>query len=202
MRLFRYTHNKKQELPQIVSMLYNIACLLYTGHIAIMVTKSQDPGQSLGFLVHEIARLLRKDFDQRAKDLGLTQVQWRAMVYLSRNEGLKQVELAEILEIQPISLARLVDRLAASGWVERRADPDDRRAQRLFLTPEAKPLLEQINKIATQTRANALQGLSNHDHENLIATLAVIKGNLSNTAQPAIEVANKGLAQRERRTAK
>lgn len=142
------------------------------------MSKTSDPTISFGFLVHEIARLMRKNFDKRAKDLGLTQVQWRAIAYLSKNEGMKQVELAEMLEIQPISLARLIDRLAANGWVERRADPNDRRAQQLYLTPAAKPLLEQITSIAAETREYALQGLSKSEYKALIDALILIKANL------------------------
>ena len=160
-----------------------------------MSNKTSDPATSFGFLIHEVARLLRKDFDQRAKDLGLTQVQWRALAYLSKNEGMKQVELAELLEIQPISLARLVDRLADSGWVERRADPDDRRAQRLFLMPEAKPLLQQIKNIASQTRKNALKGLSNSEYQTLIDALILVKGNLLDTQTTRDSVVDSKLAQ-------
>ncbi|HKI81789.1 MAG TPA: MarR family transcriptional regulator [Pseudodesulfovibrio sp.] len=144
-----------------------------------------DPYRSFGFLLHDIARLLRKNFTRRVQDLGLTQTQWQALAHLSRNEGIRQVTLAEILEIQPISLARLVDRLEAAGWVERRADPTDRRAFQLFLTERAKPLLEQMWKTARQIREEAMAGLSAHDQAQMIEALCAIKTNLMHMDRPA-----------------
>ena len=86
--------------------------------------------RSFGFLLHDVSRLLRTSFDRHARTIGLTRAQWRVLAHLSRNEGIKQVGLADILEIQPITLARLLDRLGADGWVERRPDPSDRRVKR------------------------------------------------------------------------
>lgn len=137
-----------------------------------------DPHRSFGFLLHDIARMLRKNFTRRVQALGLTQTQWQALAHLSRNEGIRQVALAEILEIQPISLARLVDRLEAAGWVERRADPGDRRAFQLFLTQRAKPLLEQMWATARQIREEAMAGLAAADQAQMIEALCVIKTNL------------------------
>jgi MarR family transcriptional regulator for hemolysin len=91
-----------------------------------------DPERSFGFLLHDIARLMRKIFDQRARSLGLSRAQWQLLVHLSRHEGINQSGLAEILEIENITLGRLVDRMEEAGWVERRADPGDRRARLLF----------------------------------------------------------------------
>lgn len=137
-----------------------------------------DPQRSFGFLLHDIARMLRKNFTRRVQALGLTQAQWQTLAHLSRNEGIRQVALAEILEIQPISLARLVDRLEAAGWVERRVDPGDRRAFQLFLTERAGPLLEQMWETARRTREEAMAGLSAQDQQQMIEALCAIKTNL------------------------
>lgn len=137
-----------------------------------------DPHRSFGFLLHDIARLMRKNFSRRVQSLGLTQTQWQALAHLARNEGIRQVALAEILEIQPISLARLIDRLQEAGWVERRPDPEDRRAFQLFLTERAKPLLDQMWGTATAIRAEAMAGLSSNSQAQMIEALCTIKWNL------------------------
>src|SRR5687767_13222468 len=93
--------------------------------------------RSLGFLVADVARLLRRSMDRRLQALGLTQAQWRAIIHLSRNEGMTQATLAESLEIQPITLTRLIDRMESAGWVERRMHPLDRRAVQLYLTSQS-----------------------------------------------------------------
>lgn len=135
--------------------------------------------RSLGFLVHEVARLMRRDLDRRVKSLAPTQAQWRALAYLSRHEGINQAGLAELLEVRPITLARLVDRLEAAGWVERRADPTDRRVFRLFLAERAGPVIERMRALAEETRALALKGVSATAHEQLLDLLATMKANLA-----------------------
>jgi len=134
--------------------------------------------RSFGFLIHDVSRQLRKSFDRHAKAIGLTRAQWRVLAHLSRNEGVKQSELADILEIKPITLARLLDRLSADDWVERRMDPTDRRAKRLFLTGKAKPILSDLRKVALAVREEALQGLSLADQDRLIEQLRLVKSNL------------------------
>ena len=89
----------------------------------------QPPEKSFGFLLYDAARLLRRDFERRAKQLGLTRAQWSVLAHLARNEGTNQAAAADVLEIEPITLVRLLDRLEAAGWVERRPDPNDRRAR-------------------------------------------------------------------------
>ena len=138
----------------------------------------QNPNTSVGFLMNDVARLLRRDFMRRAQSLGLSQAQCQALAYLSVQEGVKQVTLAESLEVQPITLARLIDRLQEAGLVARRPDPDDRRAFRLYLTPQAEPLLERIWSYAAATRADALAGLSEDARQALIGSLSHIKQNL------------------------
>ena len=134
--------------------------------------------RSFGFLIHDVSRQLRKSFDRHAKAIGLTRAQWRVLAHLSRNEGVKQSELADILEIKPITLARLLDRLSADDWVERRMDPTDRRAKRLFLTGKAKPILSDLRKVALAVREEALEGLSPADQDRLIEQLRLVKSNL------------------------
>ena len=139
---------------------------------------NQDPTRNLGFLVHEVARLMRRSFDRRVQSLGLTQAQWRALVHLSRCEGMNQAALAEILEIQPITLTRLLDKLQQSGWVERRQDPADRRSFRLYLTAQAQPLLTELEAASVATRAEATIGMNAATRRELIDLLCTMKENL------------------------
>lgn len=134
--------------------------------------------RSLGFLLYETSRLMRRKLDQCFKPLGLTQVQWRALARLSHSEGVNQVKLADLLEVRPITLARLIDRLEAAQWVERRPDPSDRRACRLFLTSQAQPLLQKMQVLAREVREEALEGLPDGAREALINSLCHIKQNL------------------------
>jgi MarR family transcriptional regulator for hemolysin len=137
-----------------------------------------DLQRNFGFLLSDISRLFRREFNRRAGDLDLTQAQWRALAHLSRQEAVHQAALAERLEIQPITLARQLDRLEAAGWVERRPDPDDRRAVRLHLTPEAKPLIDRITALAAEIRGEAMAGLAAPDRERLLDALCAVRTNL------------------------
>jgi len=140
--------------------------------------KNDDPTRNLGIIVHEVARLLRRNFDRRIRSLGLTQAQWRTLFYLSRNEGTNQASLADLLEVKPITLARLVDRLEEAGWVERRRDPTDRRVSRLYLTEAAQPLLLEMESLGAQTRKDALRGLSLAEQTQALDLLNTLKSNL------------------------
>ena len=139
----------------------------------------QDPERSFGFLLYDAARLLRRDFDRRARRIGLTRAQWSVLANLARNEGINQAGLADIMELQPITLVRLLDRLEEAGWVARRPDPADRRARVLSLTEKARPILEQMRALAAETRETALQGFSLETRERLIDALAQVRANLS-----------------------
>lgn len=139
---------------------------------------TQDPEKALGFVLNDVARLLRRNFNQRLQSLGLTQAQCRVIFYLSRCEGTQQVALAEVLEVQPITLGRLVDKLEASGYVERRRDPLDRRAFCLHLTPKARPLLEKIWLIGAESRADMAGDLDEQSLKPFLDTLLVLKRNL------------------------
>ena len=138
-----------------------------------------DPHRSFGFLMSEISRLLRRRFDRRARDLGLTRAQWRVLAYLTRNEGNNQSALAEILEIEPITLVRQLDRLEAAGLIERRLDPADRRVRLLHLTGKARPVLERMREISLAVRAEALEDLGAGEQEALIERLLAIKARLA-----------------------
>lgn len=137
-----------------------------------------NPSWNIGFLIGDASRLLRRIFNERVTHLGLTQAQWRALVHLSRNEGLNQVSLADLLDVQPITVARLIDRLVSADLVERRPDPNDRRAQRLFLTPKAQPVLDQIWEVADEAYDVILRGLSDADRDMLIGLLTRVRTNI------------------------
>jgi MarR family transcriptional regulator, transcriptional regulator for hemolysin len=144
----------------------------------------QDLDSSFGFLLHDIARLMRKRFDQRARGLGLTRAQWQVLAHLARHEGISQAGLADIIEIKPITLGRLIDRMAEAGWVERRAHHSDRRVRQLYLTGKAEPVFARMRALADETRAEALAGLSPDERERLTATLVGIRSNLSDRTPP------------------
>ncbi len=147
--------------------------------MTLMKKINNDPCQSIGFLLYEVSRLMRRNFNQRVESLGLTQIQWRAIAYISRLEGCNQATLAEVLEVQPITLTRLIDRLQAAGWIERRPDPRDRRAVQVHLTEKARPLLEIMQKNSAETRKQAMAGISEETYASLIHTLQKMKVNLS-----------------------
>ena len=143
-----------------------------------MTHQNTDTKPNFGCLLHDTARLLRRDFNRRAQKLGLTQTQWQALCVLSRNEGINQANLADMLEVQPITLGRLIDRLEATGWVERRNHPTDRRAITLYLTAKAEPILTEMGKLAEATTALALDGISEAEYEAAMAVLERVKANL------------------------
>ena len=134
--------------------------------------------REIGFNISDVARLLRTYVDQCAREYGMTRAQWAALARVERSEGLKQTELAEILDLQPITLTRLLDRLCASGLIERRPDPNDRRANRLYLTAAARPLLERLGELGEELTATALAGVDRAAVERMVAELATVKENL------------------------
>ncbi len=134
---------------------------------------------SLGFLLSDCARLLRRRFDARARALGVSRAGWRVLFALSRSEGCNQAALADLLELETITVGRMVDRLAEAGLVERRADPHDRRMWRLFLSPRAHPLLEDLRALGEEVRDEMLAGLTEAEAETLAALLARLLNNLT-----------------------
>lgn len=134
--------------------------------------------ESFGFLLYDIARLMRDQFNAQAQTLDLTQAQSRALVHLNRNEGVNQATLANILDIQPITLLRQLDKLEAKGLIERRQDASDRRMQRLYLTSASRPLLEELNRMGQKMTSAAFDGIDDRLRRQAIDTLMSVKDNL------------------------
>ena len=134
--------------------------------------------RDFAFLLNDVARMIRTLADQEARRFGMTRAQWGVLFRLERSEGLKQSELAQLLEIQPITLTRLIDRLCDNGLIERRSDPNDRRAKRLFLTPAARPLLDRLNKLSTDMMTRVLEGVDRKAIEAMTGQFAGIKENI------------------------
>jgi DNA-binding MarR family transcriptional regulator len=134
---------------------------------------------SIGFLLADVSRLMRQAFQTRMQGSSLTQAQARALFYVSRHEGVRQVDLAELLEIQPITLARLIDHLQSEGLVERRPDPADRRAYQVYLTGKAKPHLNTIDQVAREIRTEILDGLDQQQVDTLLIALRSMRDKLS-----------------------
>ena len=134
--------------------------------------------REVAFNINDVARLLRTYADQRARDLGMTRAQWAVLARVERSEGLKQCELADTLDLQPITLTRLIDRLCEGGLIERRPDPEDRRAKRLYLTPAARPVLDGLTRLGQDIMATVLAGIEPAAVEQLLALLLTLKTNL------------------------
>lgn len=147
--------------------------------IVVLMTDDAYLARSLGFLLADVSRLVRERFDARASALGLTRAQWRVLAQLRRRQGIRQNALADILEIEQITLGRHIDRLVEKGFVERRADPDDRRAWNLYLRSDVQPTLDRLRELSAMTRAEALAGIPGADSELLIDMLLKIKANMS-----------------------
>lgn len=135
--------------------------------------------QQIGFLLNDASRLLRLHIDARAQRLGLTRSQWRVLLHLSNNEGISQSRLAEIIEVERMTLGRLIDRLEAAGWVRRQPDPGDRRVKHLYLAKDAEPTLREMLAITSDALERALSGLAAEDRQQLAIHLARIKENVA-----------------------
>jgi MarR family transcriptional regulator for hemolysin len=140
--------------------------------------RPRSPQREFAFVLNDVARMLRTYADQRARQFGMTRAQWAVLARLEHNEGLKQSELAEMLDLQPITLTRLVDRLCANGLIERRADPDDRRVKRLYLTEQARPLMDRLADLGQDLMGSVLGGLDIKTIERMIGELGQVKDNL------------------------
>ena len=133
---------------------------------------------SFGYLLNDVTLLFRKHFDRRAVKFGLTRAQWRATKMLYHREGLRQTELAEYLEMEPIAVGRVIDRLQAAGFVERRADPKDRRAWGLFTTEQARVIIDDMELIARDLRKDSTRGIGYDELQQALAVIGRIKDNL------------------------
>jgi len=134
--------------------------------------------RELLFLISDVGRLLRTYADQKARRFGMTRAQWAVLLRLERREGLKQSDLAEALDIQPITLTRLVDRLCDNGLIERRADPNDRRAKRLYLTAAARPLIDRIADRIEELSEIVLAGIEPAEIDRMLSKLGLARENL------------------------
>ncbi|MGY2850781.1 MarR family transcriptional regulator for hemolysin [Bradyrhizobium sp. USDA 4510] len=144
------------------------------------------------FTLGEVFRLIRVYADKEAARYGITRAQWAVLSKVERQEGLKQTELAELLEVQPITLTRLIDKLCDNGWIERRSDENDRRVNRLYLKKAARPLLGKLAGLRSELTATALEGISPADAYRLLTQLESIKENVRNAVQtPAGEPSRK-----------
>ena len=144
--------------------------------------------RNFGFLVHDVARLMRTTYDRKMRQLGLTRSQWWVMTHLYFNEGISQTELSSILDIERATLGRLLDRLEAKGWLERRPHPNDRRVKRVFLTGEVELLMQTMRAMAAEVRGQALAGIPTPEQEQLLSVLSKVKSNmLAATAETADE---------------
>ena len=135
------------------------------------------------FTLGELQRLVRAYADRQAARYGITRAQWAVLAKVERNEGMKQSELAEQMEMQPITLTRLIDRLCDNGWIERRSDDTDRRVNRLYLKEAAQPLLAKLGALKSELTATALQGISPADTQRLVSQLESVKENVRNALQ-------------------
>ena len=138
----------------------------------------EDLSRNFGFLLNDVARLMRTAYDRRVRKLGLTRAQWWVLTHLYRSNGVSQTELAETLEIEKPTLGRLLDRLEAKGWVKREHDARDRRVWRVHLTDEVEPALRTMRAIAKELRRDALTGIGAAERERFVDTLLAIKENL------------------------
>jgi MarR family transcriptional regulator, transcriptional regulator for hemolysin len=140
---------------------------------------NNDLRNSLGFLLHDAARLMRKRFEARGQEYGLSSAQWRLLVYLIKGDISAQARLAELLEIEPISVSRLIDRMEEGGWVERRADANDRRVRMVFATRKSRDAFDKVKSVAADLYDTALAGLSAEERETLLHGLRTVCDNLS-----------------------
>jgi MarR family transcriptional regulator, transcriptional regulator for hemolysin len=143
------------------------------------------------FTLAELQRLVRAYADKQAARYGITRAQWAVLAKVERAEGMKQSELAEQMEMQPITLTRLIDRLCDNGWIERRSDDSDRRVNRLYLCKGARPLLGKLGALRSELTATAMAGIGPADAHRLLGNLETIKENVRNAIQSANEETQK-----------
>ena len=138
----------------------------------------EDLNRNFGFLLHDVARLMRTAFDRRGRELGLTRSQWWVLTMLYACEGVTQSELAQFMDLEKATLGRLLDRLEEKDWIERRSDEMDRRVRRLYLTNSVQEIMRALRNIAAEVRRDALNDLSEDERDRFVNTLMKIKSNL------------------------
>lgn len=144
-----------------------------------MPLMKSEPTENLGLILHDASRLLRKRFEARGSQYGLSAAQWRLLVRVVKSEGVPQARLAELLEIEPISVSRLIDRMAEAGWIERRQDANDRRVRTIFPTEKSRAAFATIKSVAGEVYEEALHGLSDETRRAVMHGLNAIIINLS-----------------------
>lgn len=144
--------------------------------------------ENIAMLMAQVSRLLRRAFDEKARTIGVTRPQWQVLTLLTVHEGINQGGLAELLEVEPITLGRMIDRLQEAEMVQRRPDPADRRAWRLYLTDKARELLEQLRPMADDMLEVALVGVDGPSREAMMEALRRMRANL--TRRPAGQTSN------------
>jgi DNA-binding MarR family transcriptional regulator len=143
-----------------------------------------DDRRTIGFLISDVARMMRSSFDRRVRRIGLTRPQWLVLSLLHRRPGISQTELAEMLEVERAVAGRMIDRLERRRWVVRRADPEDRRVKRLFLTAEARGVQAEMGRIAEEMLDDAMALLGDGEREALTEMLERVKARLQAMAPP------------------
>jgi len=138
---------------------------------------------TLAYLLHDTARLMRRRFDERARQVGMTSAQWRTVAAVNHHPGINQGTLADLLEVEPITLCRMIDRLEESQMVERRRDPNDRRAWQIFVTDKAAGLMDRVRVFAEEMMANALAGFDEERRAALHESLGMTRATLSTRSE-------------------
>ncbi len=155
--------------------------------------------RNFGFVLKDVSRRYVLRFEQRAREIFLTLPQCRALVRLERNEGVSQAKLAELADVEPMTMVRILDRMEADGLLERRPDPADRRARCLYLTSRAKPYLDEIWRLSDATRAEAFAGIGAKEREAFLDVLERVHANLCALKDRPVEAARAGRKARARR---
>jgi MarR family transcriptional regulator, transcriptional regulator for hemolysin len=162
--------SSKKSSPRAVPATVRVA--------AVKSRSAADSSENFGFLLTQLSRRYVRRFERRAQRLSLTLVQCKTLIELETNQGLSQAKMAELADVEPMTMVRIIDHMEASGLLERRPDPTDRRARRLYLTPKAKPLLSQIWRIAEQGREEAFEGIGAQQRDSFIDVLERIYTNV------------------------
>ena len=149
------------------------------------------PAKNLGLLMHDVSRLLRRRIDKEAQAIGLTSAQWRVLAYLARCEGSNQANLADFMDMEPITLSRQLDRMEAAGMTERHPDPNDRRAHRLYLTESGRELITGFRVITSAVMRETVDGISQDEIEMMTALLTRMRSNLTGKTGEATEISEK-----------
>lgn len=147
------------------------------------------PAKALALVMHDVSRLLRRRVDKAAQTLGLTSAQWRVLAFVSRCEGSNQASMADHMDMEPITLSRHLDRMQAAGMIERRPDPNDRRAHRLFLTETGRTLMDGFRAVTSDVMDDFVEGISEEELATTIDILARMRANLTGKAAEAPSLA-------------